>query len=140
MAGKRPVVESIPVVPVAPTPGVNPTVASTLPVTPAPVPATNPIISPEGLEPSGKAKKSEDEKAPIAESTIPGTGSSPPPAHGETHEDQKTEQKKADQTELFVGNLPYAASEEQIETFFTRFGPVTSVKLIQRVCSILVIS
>ncbi len=32
---------------------------------------------------------------------------------------------------IYVGNLPYAASEEEIVDLFARFGPVSSVKMIR---------
>ena len=43
------------------------------------------------------------------------------------------EEQKTDQTELFVGNLPYVATQEQVEGFFAQYGEVISVKLLQRV-------
>ena len=56
-----------------------------------------------------------------------------PPYGQEKPTNGHSEEQKADQTELFVGNLPYAATQEQVESFFARYGDVISVKLIQRV-------
>lgn len=38
----------------------------------------------------------------------------------------------SEEVELFIGNLPFSASEDQISEFFAKFGEVASVKLIQR--------
>ena len=34
------------------------------------------------------------------------------------------------ETNIYVGNLPFSASEDQIRQMFETYGPVTSVKLI----------
>jgi len=34
------------------------------------------------------------------------------------------------ETNIYVGNLPFSASEDQIRQLFETYGPVTSVKLI----------
>jgi RNA recognition motif-containing protein len=35
--------------------------------------------------------------------------------------------------EVFVGNVPWATTEDKLKTFFTKFGEVTAVKILKRV-------
>lgn len=35
--------------------------------------------------------------------------------------------------EIFVGNMPFSATEDMIEEFFSKYGEITSVKILQRV-------
>jgi len=41
----------------------------------------------------------------------------------------------SEETEVFVGNLPYTVNEDQVSTFFSGCGTVVNVKLLQRVIS-----
>jgi RNA recognition motif-containing protein len=34
-------------------------------------------------------------------------------------------------SKLYVGNLPFQTSEDELKTFFEKFGPVASVRIIQ---------
>lgn len=107
--------------------------------TPAAEKDSAPAAEDPAHEPTKKAKKGEDERLPVAEPAYapPSPKRAEPGASSEPREreDEKTgEPKRRDnQNELFVGNLPYSANEEDIEDFFSRFGPISSVKLLQRV-------
>lgn len=48
------------------------------------------------------------------------------------HEDKPGEDSKED-TEVFIGNLPFSAAEDQLKKFFSTYGDVASVKILQRV-------
>ena len=45
----------------------------------------------------------------------------------------KEEGEKKDDVELFIGNLPFTASQESAQEFFAKYGDIASIKLLQRV-------
>jgi RNA recognition motif-containing protein len=48
----------------------------------------------------------------------------------------KNAEESKDEIEIFVGNLPFRASENEIIEFFSDYGDVASVKILQRVTSV----
>jgi RNA recognition motif-containing protein len=53
--------------------------------------------------------------------------------------DPSPKEEEKEEVKLFVGNLPYSASESRVNSLFSKYGDVDTVKLVQRVILIMLI-
>jgi RNA recognition motif-containing protein len=47
--------------------------------------------------------------------------------------------KEANDAELFVGNIPFTVSQDQLGQFFAKYGELASVKLLERVLKVFIV-
>jgi RNA recognition motif-containing protein len=116
---------------------------------PAPAkPAPKPVKAPKAAEPEPEPEpEAEAEPAPEAEPAaeeekmedVPKEDGAP---EAEAEAEPKPEPEAAaneggdsEEVELFIGNLPFSATEETVANHFAKYGEVVSVKLLQRVRS-----
>lgn len=87
---------------------------------------------------AGKREKSEvapkkNGKAEVADEESDKAEKEAPAAEEEKAKPaEATSGAHSEEVELFIGNLPFSAGEDQISDFFGKYGEVVSVKLIQR--------
>lgn len=55
-----------------------------------------------------------------------------PEEHKETPAEEQAEGEQAEEVEMFIGNLPFNATENDLIEFFSQYGEVTSAKIISR--------
>ncbi len=105
-------------------------------------PAAKPAPKPAAKVPVKKAPAPKKVPEPVAEveAEAPVEESKPEPMEEvKAAEEPKVEQaapaaqgQQEGEVELFVGGLPYAATDDQLREYFASFGEVASVKILQR--------
>ena len=107
-------------------------------------PESEPEVKPAPAKPKVVAKKAEPAKKPKEEEAeMEDVKEAEPEKEEEVVEEEKNEpvveakpveaaEGASEDVEIFIGNLPYSATDEQISEFFSSYGKVAAVRLIQR--------